>query len=81
MKSKCLRSIWRGEEEREREDFFNVEVPHLIPSNDTEMILAGNFNCVLAHEDCTGQRNFSRTLERMVHGLGLIDVRVAPPHG
>ena len=66
------------EKRKEREDFFNVDVPHLIPPNDTEMILAGDFNCVLVHEDCTGQRNYGRTLERMVHGLGLIEVGVAP---
>ena len=78
MDSKRLRCIWREEEEREGEDFFNVYVPHLIPPDDTEMILAGDFNCVLVHEDCTGQRNYSRTLETMVHELGLIDVGVAP---
>ena len=50
--SKRLLSFWCGEEERERErerarereDFFNVDIPLLIPPNDTEMILAGDFN-------------------------------------
>ena len=79
MDSERLRSIRRGEEEREREDFFNVDVPLLIPPDDTEMILAGDFNCVLAHEDCTWQRNYSWMLERIVHGLGIIDMGVAPP--
>ena len=68
-----------AENRKEREDFFNIDVPHLIPPNDTEMILAGDFNCVLAHEDCTGQRNYSRTLKRMVCGVGLIDVGAATP--
>ena len=68
-----------AEKRKEREDFFNVDVPLLMPPNDTEMILAGYFDCVLAHEDCTGQRNYNRTLERMVHGLGIIGVGVAPP--
>jgi len=36
------------EKRKKREDIFNVEVPHLIPPNDTEIILAGDFNCMLA---------------------------------
>jgi len=32
---------------KEREEFFNVDVTHLIPPNNTEMILAGDFHCVL----------------------------------
>ena len=38
------------------------------------MILAGDFNCVITNDDCTGQRNYSRALAKLIQGLGLIDV-------
>jgi len=43
------------------------------------MILAGDFNCVITNDDCTGQRNYSRALARLIQGLDLIDVREATP--
>ena len=63
-----------AEKRQERETFYNTEVIHLIPSSSTVMILAGDFNCVLTNEDCTGQRYFSIALERLIRGLDLIDV-------
>jgi len=38
------------------------------------MIMAGDFNCVISNLDCTGHRNSSRTLERLIQGLDLVDV-------
>ena len=42
-------------------------------SNDN-MVLAGDFNCVLTPPDCTGSLNVSRALTRLVTGLDLVDV-------
>jgi exonuclease III len=58
----------------EREAFFNTELIDLIPHTPTDLIMAGDFNCVLSNLDCTGHRNSSRTLERLIQGLGLVDV-------
>ena len=66
-----------AEKRREREAFCNTEVVHLIPYPSTAMILAGDFNCVLTNDDCTGQRNYSRTLARLIHGL--VDVWETTP--
>ena len=43
------------------------------------MIPAGEFNCVITNDECTGQRNFSRALARLIQGLDLIDVWEATP--
>jgi len=40
----------------EREDFFNSEIIGLLPHVPTDLILAGDFNCVLSNNDCTGSR-------------------------
>ena len=58
----------------EREAFFNTELIDLIPHTLTDLIMAGDFNCVLSNLDCTGHHNSSRTLERLIQGLGLVDV-------
>jgi hypothetical protein len=58
----------------EREGFYNVDVPYLLPATQTDVILAGHFNCVLSHSDATGQRKYSRVLDILVTGLGLYDV-------
>jgi len=57
----------------EREDFFNSEIIALLPHVPTDLILAGDFNCVLSNNDCTGNRSCSRALDRLVHGLHLTD--------
>jgi len=46
-----------AEKRQERDGFYNTEVVHLIPSSSTAMVLAGDFNCVITKDDCTGQRN------------------------
>jgi hypothetical protein len=62
-----------SEKRREREAFYNEEVATLLPPTVTEMILAGDFNCVLSQADCTGWGNYSKVLERLVWGLSLRD--------
>jgi len=46
----------------ERESFYNKDTMHLLPLTRTELILAGEFNCVISNDDCTGQRSRSRAL-------------------
>ena len=58
----------------EREAFFNTELIVLIPHTPTDLIMADDFNCVLSNLDCTDHRNSSKTFERFIQGLGLVDV-------
>ena len=58
----------------EREVLFNTEILDLIPHTPTATIIAGDFNCVTSNLDCTGHYNGSRALERLIQGLGLVDV-------
>jgi len=41
---------------------------------ESDIIFAGDFNCVLSHTDATGHRNNSRALENLVTGFVLSDV-------
>ena len=68
-----------SQKRQEMECFYNTEVIYLIPSFSTAMILASDFNCVITNDDCTGQRNYSRALVRLIQGLDLIDVWQATP--
>jgi exonuclease III len=43
-----------SEKKQERESFYNTEVPYLLPGHNTEIILAGDLNCVLSTSDATG---------------------------
>ena len=58
----------------EREGFYNVDVPYLLPATQTGVILAGDFNCLLSHSDTTGQRNYSRAIDNLMTGLYLYDI-------
>jgi exonuclease III len=40
-----------AEKKQEREAFFNIELPHLLATFLTKMILGGDFNCVLSKPD------------------------------
>jgi endonuclease/exonuclease/phosphatase family metal-dependent hydrolase len=59
---------------QDRELFYNNEVPYSLPGQNTDIILAGDFNCVLLSSDATGQRNYSRALDKLVTGLKLHDI-------
>jgi len=39
---------------QEREDFYNIELAYLLRTLSTNMIVGGDFNCVLSQTDCTG---------------------------
>jgi len=57
----------------EREVFFNTEIAYLIRTLPTNMILGGDFNCVLSRDDCTGAPHFSRALDLLVRSFDLQD--------
>jgi len=63
-----------SEKKREREEFYNGDVARLLMHSSDNMVLAGDFNCVLTSPDCTGSFNVSRALTRLVTGLDLVDV-------
>jgi hypothetical protein len=50
-----------------------VEVPTLIPPTPTEMILAGDFKCIVNSMDSTGTNNCSRALQNLISQLDLHD--------
>jgi len=64
----------------DREYFYNTEILDLIPHTPTDMIMAGDFNCVTSSIDSTGHCNRSRALERLIHGLDLEDAWDATPN-
>ena len=73
----CLVNIYApsgAKRKQEREWFYNVDVPYSLPGTQTDVILAGDFNCVLSHSEATGQRNYSRALDNLVTVLGLYGV-------
>ena len=42
-----------AENRHEREAYFNNEITYLLPVNSTEMLLAGDFSCVVSPKDST----------------------------
>ena len=70
-----------GVEKRvEREYFFNTDVTFLLPTDSTEVLIAGDFNCVISQADCTGKPNMSRALKTFIRGMGHRDVWTTHPH-
>ena len=61
------------EKKQEREHFYNSELTYILPMTYAEIILAGDFNCILTKTDSTGTKNYSRALANIVNGVGLID--------
>jgi exonuclease III len=62
-----------AENKNERERFYNNDLTHILPTAHADMILAGDFNCILSNTDSTGYNNYSRALVNIVRGFGLID--------
>jgi exonuclease III len=63
-----------AEKRAAREVFFAHELSYLLPTSQRDMILAGDFNCVLDSVDCMGTANYSRALENLITGSALHDV-------
>jgi endonuclease/exonuclease/phosphatase family metal-dependent hydrolase len=57
----------------EREAFFNEDLPCILGTHFDDIILCGDFNCVLRATDATGQGVFSRSLATLVHCYALRD--------
>jgi exonuclease III len=55
-----------AEKRKEREIFYNTEISPLLPSTHTEMLIAGDFNYVLASSDTTGRGNYSRAFDALI---------------
>jgi len=51
-----------------------VELVYLLRSLPPTKILGDDFNCVLSQADCTGNMNYSKTLDKLVCGLEPTDV-------
>jgi len=64
---------------QERERFYNNELPYLPGASASNMIVGGDFNCVLIQTDNTGHFNYSKALDRIIRGVELQDVWRANP--
>jgi exonuclease III len=62
-----------AEHRQEREAFFTNELPWLLPTTECDLILAGDFNCIIERDDATGQGNHSRALDQLIRGFHLTD--------
>ena len=58
----------------EREAFFNTDLLYLLRNAPENLLLGGDFNCVLDASDATGTCTYSRTLAALVQGYALRDV-------
>ena len=56
----------------DRKVLFNTEILDLSAHTPTDMIIAGDFNCVISSADWTGHCNRSRSLERIIQGLDIL---------
>ena len=62
-----------AEKRHERENFFTNELAYLLPTCPTEILLAGDFNCLISPADCTGSPNLSKALASTIAVLALRD--------
>jgi exonuclease III len=67
------------EKKTEREAFSNTDLIHLLPTTRTDLLLAGDFNCILHAAESTGHKQFSKGLAATLNGFRLHDVREASP--
>jgi exonuclease III len=63
----------------EREAFFNNDLSLLLGASSTDIIMGGDFNCILEAADATGQGSHSRALTTLVKGYSLQDAWQAHP--
>jgi len=70
-----------AEKRREREAFYNTEVPTLLPSTPAEIFLAGDFKCVLCHADSMGQGKTVEHLKKQCEDLASMMHKIHPPQG
>jgi exonuclease III len=63
----------------ERDAFFNNDLPFLLRSVSNDILLGGDFNCVLEAADSTGHGSYSRFIATLVQGYSLRDAWQAIP--
>jgi exonuclease III len=66
-----------AERKIERDQFYNMDIIQLLSTTHDSTILAGDFNCHIQKSECTGTLNYSKALENVIKGLGLIDAWTA----
>jgi len=54
---------------QERERFHNSELPYLLRASPSNMIVGGDFNCVLNQTESTGHFNYSKALDGLISGF------------
>jgi exonuclease III len=54
--------------QREREAFFNTDLPYLLEMASEDLLLGGDFNCVMDAGDSTGHGSYSRSISTLIHG-------------
>jgi endonuclease/exonuclease/phosphatase family metal-dependent hydrolase len=64
---------------KKRENFFNNELPYVLDMASTDILLGGDFNCVLDVRDSTGHGSYSCSLNTLIHGYSLRDAWQARP--
>jgi len=64
---------------QERENFYTSDLIYLLQGSPSNMIVGGDFNCILNKSDTTGHFNYSKALDGLVRGLGLQDMCQAEP--
>jgi hypothetical protein len=62
-----------AERRAERGQFFNTELMYILPQTNADVILAGDFNCIIEKSETTGGTNYSTALNGLITGLGLKD--------
>jgi exonuclease III len=58
----------------EREAFFNADLPFALGHFRQDLLVGGDFNCVVTTNDVTGGANHSRALAAVIQGYSLRDV-------
>jgi hypothetical protein len=57
----------------EREQFFNSELTYILRAAPEEIVLGGDFNCILEKSDTTGHPHYRRARAHLIQGLALRD--------
>jgi len=70
MDYKYIRSN-RSRKKAERETFYTNDLPHLLPTTKSDMLLAGDFNCILETNESTAQKHLSGSLASLVDELDI----------
>jgi endonuclease/exonuclease/phosphatase family metal-dependent hydrolase len=62
-----------AEKRRQREHFYNTDIITLLTKPSDNLIIAGDFNCVINQEKCTGHANINRAFTYMLKALKMTD--------